>query len=133
MKETYKTRLLYVNAYLVTRQYGGPEEGGWWYDTGTPLASVPVLLTEPYTIEYEVDEYGDAADNRAIIDHWVDTSKLVARDKTRIDRFEKYHTQTLAEYDDGRDLGSVLSTGRVDVMVELNIARSWPEVRPHYE
>ena len=29
----------YVNAYAVTREYGGPEEGGWWYDTGDVLAS----------------------------------------------------------------------------------------------
>ena len=22
----------YINVYCVTRQYGGPEEGGWWYN-----------------------------------------------------------------------------------------------------
>jgi hypothetical protein len=22
----------YVTAYMVTRHYGGPEEGGWWYN-----------------------------------------------------------------------------------------------------
>lgn len=33
----------YVNAYLVTREYGGPEEGGWWYDAGTPAGSIPVV------------------------------------------------------------------------------------------
>ncbi len=32
----------YVNAYFVTRHYGGPEEGGWWYDCGEPVASLPV-------------------------------------------------------------------------------------------
>lgn len=32
----------YVNAYCVTRHYGGPEEGGWWYNAGEPLASVPI-------------------------------------------------------------------------------------------
>lgn len=32
----------YVNAYAVTRHYGGSEEGGWWFDAGEPLASVPV-------------------------------------------------------------------------------------------
>ena len=26
---------LYVNEYEVQRAYGGPEEGGWWYDRGT--------------------------------------------------------------------------------------------------
>ena len=25
----------YVNEYLTNRAYGGPEEGGWWYDTAT--------------------------------------------------------------------------------------------------
>lgn len=31
----------YVNTYEVDRGYGGPEEGGWWYDLGKPVASVP--------------------------------------------------------------------------------------------
>jgi hypothetical protein len=26
----------YLNVYIVEREYGGPEEGGWWYDVGTP-------------------------------------------------------------------------------------------------
>ena len=25
----------HVNEYITNRAYGGPEEGGWWYDTGT--------------------------------------------------------------------------------------------------
>ncbi|MYA41522.1 MAG: hypothetical protein F4Z31_07205 [Gemmatimonadetes bacterium] len=24
----------FVNEYQIDRAYGGPEEGGWWYDTG---------------------------------------------------------------------------------------------------
>lgn len=31
----------YVNVYEIDRGYGGPEEGGWWYDSGTPVAAVP--------------------------------------------------------------------------------------------
>lgn len=38
--------LRYVNAYEVTRQYGGPEEGGWYYDEGTPVASMPVTTAK---------------------------------------------------------------------------------------
>lgn len=30
----------YANVYAVTRHYGGPEEGGWWYDAGEPIGSV---------------------------------------------------------------------------------------------
>ena len=31
--------LVWVNTYHVTRHYGGPEEGGWWYDRGEPVGS----------------------------------------------------------------------------------------------
>ena len=38
--------IIYINAYLVGNAYGGPEEGGWWYDYGTPLASVPMEVAD---------------------------------------------------------------------------------------
>ncbi|WP_209124438.1 hypothetical protein [Alkalihalobacillus sp. BA299] len=34
--------LVFVNVYGVERAYGGPEEGGWWYNTHDCLESVPV-------------------------------------------------------------------------------------------
>lgn len=36
----------WVNAYMVDREYGGPEEGGWWYDWYKCMASAPVRNTE---------------------------------------------------------------------------------------
>ena len=33
---------LYVNVYLHDRAFGGPEEGGWWYDTYEVRAVYPV-------------------------------------------------------------------------------------------
>ena len=41
--ENERERPKYINVYRVTRHYGGPEEGGWWYDAGAPLASVPIM------------------------------------------------------------------------------------------
>lgn len=32
----------FLNVYHVTRQHGGHEEGGWYYDQGEPMASVPL-------------------------------------------------------------------------------------------
>ena len=32
----------YVNVYAVSRAYGGPEEGGWYFDIGEVVASHPV-------------------------------------------------------------------------------------------
>lgn len=34
--------MLYVNVYLVSQVYGGPEEGGWYYDVGEPMGSTPI-------------------------------------------------------------------------------------------
>lgn len=33
---------VYLNTFEVWREYGGPEEGGWWYDAGQPVQSVLV-------------------------------------------------------------------------------------------
>ena len=37
---------VHVNAYSVDRIYGGPEEGGWWYDSGEPLGSIMIEDTD---------------------------------------------------------------------------------------
>lgn len=37
--------LQWVALYMVTRQYGGPEEGGWWYDAGTLVTDVEIYRT----------------------------------------------------------------------------------------
>lgn len=37
---------IWVTLYLVDRAYGGPEEGGWWYNTGRVVAAWPVATRE---------------------------------------------------------------------------------------
>jgi hypothetical protein len=32
----------FINIYTLDRHYGGPEEGGWYYDSGEPVASLEV-------------------------------------------------------------------------------------------
>ncbi len=76
--------LVYVNAYEVRQSYGGAEEGGWWYDYGVPLASVPVRkrgnstdavvnnLTDMFAKDYEdrrsrTSAAGDGADLQIVI------------------------------------------------------------------
>jgi len=45
--------LIYLNVYAVTRHYGGPEEGGWWFNAGEPLASIPLANPTDDQIEAE--------------------------------------------------------------------------------
>lgn len=40
----------WVTVYAVGRKYGGPEEGGWWYDTGR------VVLTRPCATLAEAED-----------------------------------------------------------------------------
>jgi len=34
---------LWVTAYDITREWGGPEEGGWWWDNWQPVDTVPTF------------------------------------------------------------------------------------------
>ena len=45
----------YANAYWTDRLYGGPEEGGWWYDTGEPIMSLPFTCND---VEGECKDIG---------------------------------------------------------------------------
>lgn len=63
-----KRNLFYANAYLVTRHYGGPEEGGWWFDAGELLATTPYETEEQAKTEaerlkelYSNKEWGDVS------------------------------------------------------------------------
>jgi hypothetical protein len=52
----------FVNAYAVTRHYGGPEEGGWWYNHYDLLQSVPVDQVDAETMtEYLRLRHADVA------------------------------------------------------------------------
>jgi hypothetical protein len=47
----------YLNVYLHDRAYGGPEEGGWWYDTYEPVRDNGTLscrLTHPDPVDAEI-------------------------------------------------------------------------------
>lgn len=44
----------FLNAYSVNRIYGGPHEGGWWFDEGYPVASIPLREEDPAAlVEWE--------------------------------------------------------------------------------
>lgn len=46
MAVTLTKTTYYVNVYRVERVYGGPEEGGWWYDMREILRSTPCVSEE---------------------------------------------------------------------------------------
>lgn len=46
----------YVNAYSVDRSYGGPEEGGWWYDAGELLESQSCHADDEEALESLIED-----------------------------------------------------------------------------
>ena len=44
------TRSYVVSFYEMDREYGGPEEGGWWFNTGQFVRSFKVAKTEEEAI-----------------------------------------------------------------------------------
>ena len=44
--------MVYILAiYEIDRQYGGPEEGGWWFDSGELIRVVKTFRTEQEAFE----------------------------------------------------------------------------------
>ena len=60
MKGFQKRGFVLVGVYHVDRRYGGPEEGGWWFDAWRHVVSRLVPETRWPTIKEELlEEYPD--------------------------------------------------------------------------
>lgn len=94
----------YLNAYLVNRGYGGPEEGGWWYDVGEPLESR--VMPDP-------DDLGS-------------TDELYEQTQAEMEA-------RWAHLNSKYPLYSVLCDGVVRVYQEDHFARAFPSATPHFE
>lgn len=95
---------MHVATYRVTKKYGGPEEGGWWYETGEPEK------VEGFDTKFVADE--DAA--YALAREWND----------RLD----------ATVNKGRrPISSVLSNGVYRAIATDDTPEPFPAERPHYE
>ncbi len=139
-RRTYQG-LAYVNAYAVTRHYGGPEEGGWWYNRGTPLASVPIPCT--FTEDHDTDGDGttfgddqvgwctgcfsDDGERRKICAHttW-------EADANASEHMIAYLKAAFADVNDG-DIYSVCGGTDVQIQLDTEQACEWPRATPRYE
>jgi hypothetical protein len=48
----------WVNVYSVNRLYGGPEEGGWWYDTGE------IVLSKQFDDDDSAQDYAESLEKQ---------------------------------------------------------------------
>lgn len=101
-------KVVWINAYRVSRHYGGPEEGGWWYDNYTCIGSMPLSTDHP-ELNNQID--------------------LIKRMMTSAlgwepDAYEKRHGGSRYTVNGGSDFA---------VLAESSYQASETHVRPHYE
>ena len=92
-----------VSIHLYDRAYGGPEEGGWWFDYGEPDDG-QWHFTRLFSTYREAKAYADTLDP--------------ITDKLNEGR---------------PDIGSVVSDGRFGIFIQEGYPHAWPKKRPHYE
>ncbi len=102
---------VYLNAYHTTLAYGGPEEGGWWYTEGEPIASVPA------DGEYKELDPGDDVTRVPVISE----DKLAAFAEEMRSRFGYLLEQRFP-----RDKDDIV------VRVEDKFAEPYPQHQPRY-
>ena len=93
-----------VNEYRVTREYGGPEEGGWWYTLHVPTGTSIVL--------HDLASFEDARDVRDAQNAFASVSNAC---------------------DNPRGIYSVIGGADVEWEVEKGEPATKPECTPHYE
>lgn len=92
-----------VSYYLLNRGYGGPEEGGWWFDYGD--------------VEPSLDRFARGF-----------ATEDAAYDYAR--RLNRHVSPKLN--DGGHDINSVLCDGVYEAIVSEGYPKSFPEEIPHY-
>lgn len=105
-----EAKLYYIHKHRVSLQYGGPEEGGCWYDTGVPDKDWD---TNPYQQGF-VDEEAAYEVCRA----------LNGKEKERAKKEEDYEYHSVLAYRSNHFSYSVHDTP---------IMEEYPKERPHYE
>jgi hypothetical protein len=95
----------YINVYEVTQSFGGPEEGGWWFDCGTPLESV-------------------RCDN----EQEFDAATLILEKRYEVDEKNRWSRERQAGMH-----SCMPGAYSVMILVEDKFAEAYPQTCPHYE
>ena len=108
----------YVNVYEVYRAYGGPEEGGWWYDAGEPV------FTKVFTDEQEARSFSNE-----VYENMPEHSGEYRMGYSDIDGCDPDGNGDDAFLTPGGQWGK----GDYRVYFEYEPAKPFPETRPYYE
>jgi hypothetical protein len=125
-------REMFVNVYTVQQGYGGPEEGGWWYEIGTPVTCMKTtcncnsqwhwpsndICPVTHCFKYTLDNY------------------ILGHKEEYLDSFiTAGGTWSPDSMDDApsENIGEIATTGKRSIRVETFPAMTYPQNKPYYE
>lgn len=115
---------IYVNVYEISRNYGGPEEGGWYFDAGVPVTSILVELTD--------DENADLTDAIEQYEHrydrWVEREQVFT--VAELNKVIRTHRDLQEQYPATGKSSSVLGGEDYRVLVEDHYGKAWDNYQP---
>lgn len=114
--------MAYLNTYRIWQTYGGPEEGGWWYESGTPVQSI-------YLNQQTAEDYIESKE-------WEDIKELC--EKTVSDYIKNsedmYANNSGYHFAPGSNEPSIhIKDNEYSTIIEDYYAEDYPSVKPHYE
>lgn len=111
----------YVNIYVLDHDnWGGPEEGGWHYTSGTPLSI-------GFNHNHDEPDYRHHSEH-----HLRNTTKVIVGDDP--EGWKGLVTKHLNAARNGSDkLNELVNEYAIEIKIEDRPAEYWPEVRPHYQ
>ena len=119
MPETTAIATIYaVGLYLVDRAFGGPEEGGWWYDCGELVSDATIYR----------DLIRDMGEVDGMPHYFLD-------EDAAYEHCARLNEVCLGSLNEGRrEISSVLSDGQYQFQVhEGTLPLYYPQSKPHYE
>jgi hypothetical protein len=115
---------LYFAVYEVERCYGGPEEGGWWYDRGRVLGYVKLRRSQVHNLP-----------PKHARQRWTPYPLMVKASAMRgLERLAARDFGYLPVKPKGyRGRGSVIGGPDIEVRVMPHKPEDYPDQTPHYE
>ena len=110
---------LWVNAYEISQMYGGAEEGGWFFDIGTPIWSQQALCS--------CDEMFNHVATCPITHLVIEAKTFIQGVNTGWDK------QFISRDADEPEHRGERVYGKAEGRIEAAWGKAYPEEYPHYE
>ena len=115
---------VYLNTYETYQAYGGPEEGGWWFECGEPVQSV-------FFSEESLEDFIDRTTIDEQIELMTKATNAYTNGKPPTPKDTGHGGYTFALGSD--EPSTYQEDNSFSSCFEDHFAQAYPQQRPHYE